>query len=66
MATFHVVNFGCRASQADGAALKQQLLNAGFSESQKPELSELAVINTCTVTAAADAEARQIIRCPCQ
>jgi threonylcarbamoyladenosine tRNA methylthiotransferase MtaB len=62
MVTFHLVNFGCRASQADGAALKQQLLQAGFSESPSPQQSELAVINTCTVTATADAEARQFIR----
>ncbi|HZO99588.1 MAG TPA: radical SAM protein, partial [Terriglobia bacterium] len=62
MVTFHLVNFGCRASQADGAALKQQLLQAGFSESPSPQQSDLAVINTCTVTATADAEARQFIR----
>ncbi len=62
MQTFHLLNFGCRASQADGAALKRQLLQAGLEESAGAELSQVAVLNTCTVTAAADAEVRQVIR----
>jgi threonylcarbamoyladenosine tRNA methylthiotransferase MtaB len=62
MPTFHLWNFGCRASQADGAALKQQLLAAGMEEVARPEESQVAVLNTCTVTATADAEVRQIVR----
>jgi threonylcarbamoyladenosine tRNA methylthiotransferase MtaB len=61
MSTFHLINFGCRASHADGAAIKKQLMVKGFSEAD-PEASEVAVLNTCTVTAAADAEVRQVIR----
>ncbi|HUX11251.1 MAG TPA: tRNA (N(6)-L-threonylcarbamoyladenosine(37)-C(2))-methylthiotransferase MtaB [Terriglobia bacterium] len=61
MSTFHLINFGCRASHADGAAIKKQLLLKGFREAG-PEASEVAVLNTCTVTAAADAEVRQVIR----
>ena len=62
MATFHILNFGCRASQADGAALKQQLLAAGLQEAASVEQSAVAILNTCTVTAAADAEVRQFVR----
>ena len=62
MATFHILNFGCRASQADGAALKQQLLQAGLQEAASVEESAVAVLNTCTVTASADAEVRQFVR----
>lgn len=62
MTTFHLVNFGCRASQADGAALKNQLLEAGLKEAPSFERSHVAVLNTCTVTAHADAEVRQVIR----
>jgi threonylcarbamoyladenosine tRNA methylthiotransferase MtaB len=62
MSTFHLLNFGCRASQADGAVLKRQLLDAGFAEVQNAAQGDVAVLNTCTVTAAADAEVRQIIR----
>ncbi len=61
MSTFHLINFGCRASHADGAAIKKQLMVKGFREASA-EASEIAVLNTCTVTAAADAEVRQVIR----
>lgn len=61
MIRFHLINFGCRASHADGAAIKKQLAVKGFKEASAEE-SEVAVLNTCTVTAAADAEVRQIIR----
>src|SRR5271157_4128374 len=62
MSTFHLLNFGCRASQADGAALKKQLLDAGLREVESAEHSRVAILNTCTVTADADAEVRQVIR----
>jgi threonylcarbamoyladenosine tRNA methylthiotransferase MtaB len=62
MATFHIINFGCRASQADGSALKQQLLKAGLQEAASGDESQVVILNTCTVTATADAEARQIVR----
>jgi threonylcarbamoyladenosine tRNA methylthiotransferase MtaB len=62
MSTFHILNFGCRASQADGAALKRQLLDAGLTESPDTGACQIAVLNTCTVTSVADAEVRQTIR----
>src|SRR2546428_10048086 len=62
MATFQLLNCGCRASQSDGCALKQQLLQAGLEESADLEQSQIAVLNTCAVTAVADAEVRQVIR----
>ncbi|MGH9355061.1 MAG: MiaB/RimO family radical SAM methylthiotransferase, partial [Terriglobia bacterium] len=62
MVTFHILSFGCRASQADGAALRGRLLGAGLVEASGGQGSDVAVLNTCTVTAAADAEVRQTIR----
>ncbi|HLY60620.1 MAG TPA: tRNA (N(6)-L-threonylcarbamoyladenosine(37)-C(2))-methylthiotransferase MtaB [Terriglobia bacterium] len=62
MSTFHLINFGCRASQADGAALKKQLMDAGLCEVDVVDQSRVAVLNTCTVTANADAEVRQVVR----
>jgi threonylcarbamoyladenosine tRNA methylthiotransferase MtaB len=62
MSTFHLLNFGCRASQADGAAIKKQLLEAGLQEVEDVSASQVAILNTCTVTARADAEIRQLVR----
>ena len=62
MPTFQVLNFGCRASQADGAAIKKQLLESGLQEVEDISASQVAILNTCTVTARADAEVRQLVR----
>ncbi len=59
MKTFHVQNFGCRASQADGAALEASLAEKGLTHSATPDL---IVFNTCTVTASADQDLRYLIR----
>ena len=62
MPTFQLLNFGCRASQADGAAIKKQLLESGLQEVEGVAASEVAILNTCTVTSRADAEVRQLVR----
>ena len=62
MPGYHVENFGCRATQADGAALEHQLEARGLTRAASPTQAELVVLNTCTVTAAADQDARAAIR----
>ncbi len=62
MTTFYIQQFGCRATQADGAALERQLLDRGCTQSPDPATAAIVVLNTCTVTAAADAQARDAIR----
>jgi len=59
---FHVQNFGCRATQADGAALEAQLAARGLTEAESRADAELVILNTCTVTAEADSDARSAIR----
>jgi threonylcarbamoyladenosine tRNA methylthiotransferase MtaB len=61
MPTFYIEQFGCRATQADGAALEHQLLRRGYTPSAR-NAADIVVVNTCTVTAAADAQARDAIR----
>ena len=60
--TFSIINFGCRASQSDGAAIEQALLQRELAKSRDGATSDVVVINTCTVTRTADAQARQMIR----
>src|ERR1700688_4547876 len=62
MATFFIQQFGCRATQADAAAIERQLLERGYAASQDANSADVIVVNTCTVTAAADLQARQSIR----
>jgi threonylcarbamoyladenosine tRNA methylthiotransferase MtaB len=59
---FYVENFGCRATQADGAALERQFRERGLNRASSAERADVVVLNTCTVTAAADRDARAAIR----
>jgi threonylcarbamoyladenosine tRNA methylthiotransferase MtaB len=59
---YYVENFGCRATQADGAALERQFEERGLARAEAPTQAEVVVLNTCTVTAAADSDARAAIR----
>ena len=61
MRRFFVQNFGCRATQADGAALEGLLRQRGLADAGHPREADLVIINTCTVTAAADEDARKAI-----
>ncbi len=62
MPEFFVQNFGCRATQADGAALERQLAAQGLAPADSSVKADVVVLNTCTVTAAADQDARAAIR----
>ena len=60
--SFFVQNFGCRATQADGAALSADLARRGLAAAKNSCGADLIILNTCTVTAEADHDARQTIR----
>lgn len=55
-------NFGCRASQADGDAISAGLEALGACPAEASAALEVVVVNTCTVTAEADRDARAYIR----
>jgi threonylcarbamoyladenosine tRNA methylthiotransferase MtaB len=59
--TFHVENFGCRATQADGAALERQFESRGLTAASAAQ-ADLVILNSCTVTNSADQDARAAIR----
>jgi threonylcarbamoyladenosine tRNA methylthiotransferase MtaB len=58
---YSIVTFGCRVNQADSFDIEAQLLAVGGA-STDPQHADLVVVNTCSVTSAADQGARQIIR----
>ena len=62
MKTVFVQSFGCRASQADGAGIQTSLETGGMHASPDASSADLVVLNTCTVTASADADARHAVR----
>ena len=61
MLKYSIVTFGCRVNQADSLVIERDLRARGGVESQ-PDEADVLVVNTCSVTAAADQGARQTIR----
>ncbi len=59
---FVVHNFGCRATQADGAAIEGLLRKQGLTCAADNAGAGLVILNTCTVTASADEDVRQAVR----
>jgi threonylcarbamoyladenosine tRNA methylthiotransferase MtaB len=58
----YLETFGCRANQADAEAVRSLVLSAGHDLVDSPTEADVAVINSCTVTAQADADVRQAVR----
>ncbi|MFC5862633.1 MiaB/RimO family radical SAM methylthiotransferase [Acidicapsa dinghuensis] len=61
MAGFHIENFGCRAARADGEAIANGLRSRGLTEKALDEV-DLVIVNSCSVTAEADRDARAFVR----
>ena len=62
MAEYHVENFGCRASRADGEAIAANLRHQGLLPAEPSASAHVVIVNTCSVTAEADRQARAWIR----
>src|SRR5215467_6652470 len=62
MKTFNIVNFGCRASQSEGASIQEELVAADAIATDSPYEAGVVIVNSCTVTAEADRDVRQTIR----
>ena len=54
--------FGCKANQYDTERMRQELEALGAQSVLGPGDADLCVVNTCTVTNQADADARRFIR----
>lgn len=58
---YSVVTFGCRVNQADSLGFEEDLLAAGAVPAS-PQIADLVIVNSCSVTATADQGTRQTIR----
>ena len=57
-----VYTLGCRLNQSESSVMEQGLKEQGFEIVDFKEPSNLAIVNTCTVTARADSDCRNVIR----
>jgi threonylcarbamoyladenosine tRNA methylthiotransferase MtaB len=60
--TFAIATLGCKTNQFESAAMEELLVRAGYHPVSFADGADLVIINTCTVTAATDAQSRNLIR----
>ena len=53
---------GCKVNQYETEAMRQMLAQDGYSSTSEEVEADLFIVNTCTVTARSDQQARQMIR----
>lgn len=62
MAILKTFTLGCKVNQYETEYVRQGLARAGYREAADGEAPDLCVINTCAVTAEAEAKSRKTIR----
>ena len=62
MKTAKLITMGCKVNQYDTQSMQETLLHNGYTVVEDTPRADLYLINTCTVTNAADQKARQVIR----
>jgi len=62
MKKFKIKTLGCKVNQYETQLMRERLLSAGHTEAVDEEAADLCIVNTCTVTAKADKESREILR----
>lgn len=62
MPRYHLVTLGCKLNQFDSARVEGILRARGYAATEDPGAADLIVLNTCTVTAAADRDGRRLAR----
>jgi len=60
--TFKIVSLGCKVNQYDGQAIRERFEKLGLTPVERGGNADVVVVNTCTVTARAEAKSRKEIR----
>ncbi len=59
---FYLFSLGCKVNSYENDLLREEFLQKGLIETDKPEEAMIIVLNTCSVTSTADQKSRQHIR----
>ncbi len=60
--TCSFITLGCKVNQYDTQAMREELLEEGYEAVPRGRSADVYVVNTCTVTGAADAKSARAIR----
>lgn len=59
---FNIISFGCKVNAYESEFMKEQLLKNGFNYIDNYKISDIVIINTCSVTNTADNKCKRMIR----
>ena len=59
---FSIATLGCKVNAFESELIAQQLTKQRYRRVHQNDPADLCLINTCTVTAEADRQARQLVR----
>jgi threonylcarbamoyladenosine tRNA methylthiotransferase MtaB len=62
MTSVHIHTLGCKVNTFDSRALESQFISGGYTLVEQAKDADVQVINSCSVTANAEKEARYLIR----
>jgi threonylcarbamoyladenosine tRNA methylthiotransferase MtaB len=57
-----VITLGCRANQAESGVIEEKLRARGHTTGADLEDADIVIINSCSVTASADRQSRQLVK----
>ncbi|MDR0826526.1 MAG: radical SAM protein [Desulfovibrio sp.] len=60
--SFFIFNIGCKVNRYEGQALREAWLRLGLLEAASPQEAGVIVVNSCAVTARAEADLRSALR----
>ena len=66
MKTVKFYTLGCKVNQYDTQSIRERFLQCGYAEVNDGKPADVYVINTCTVTQAADSKSREMVRRSCR
>lgn len=59
--TFDIISFGCKVNRVESDTFAARLIDLGYHRSGPESRADVLIVNTCTVTAEADAKVRKSI-----
>lgn len=59
---FNIISFGCKVNTYESEFMREKMLNSGFEYCSDYKLSDIVIINTCSVTNTADNKCKKMIR----
>lgn len=59
---FNILTFGCKVNSYESEYMKEQLINHGYVYENDYKISDIVIVNTCSVTNTADNKCKKMIR----